>query len=812
MNTVETPLDRLDVLTDRLQGGELTKDEAQELAVLLKSPEARRRFVSSSTFMAAAGDEASAKAEQQRAITLAAGSVPAPADAEKGPVVANVKSRMHWWPILSAAACLAVAAFLFISHQNRPKSQTIACESYRYEHTERSQTLKPYSTTSAYDSTSRRMIAPKEAVGRIENMKTDGRKQPDNADLFETGANIDAIGRAESTRLESRCDETSRDGAKGKTRIEEQPVSPVITHERVEIGDHHEDDLERRRAGLRQNKESIKKEIMTGETEEKNNFGKRIAGHRAGSLYSETKKLNENDKLPATMTNRDDLLASGDKYVNERPYVRAPEAYNRQAPGTESYEKNVEKTFLNPIRKENALSTFSLDVDTASYSNTRRFLSQNQLPPQDAVRIEEFINYFKYDYPQPSAGRPFSLSAELGACPWNPGNRIIHVGLQAKSVSTREILPSNLVFLIDVSGSMDEPKKLPLLKEGLKLLADQMGAQDRIAVVTYADAATVALPSTPGSNRTAIKNAIENLRATGSTNGADGIQTAYRVARQNFIKKGVNRVILATDGDFNVGVTNQDDLVKMIEAERKTGVFLTALGFGMGNLKDATLVKLADKGNGHYAYVDTLEEAKKVLVREMSGTLQTIAKDVKVQVEFNPRRVAWYRLLGYEKRALQNRDFNNDAADAGEIGAGHTVTALYEITPAPVAGMEPEPGVDPLRYQLGAEDRPLPPATGNALDRELLTLKLRYKEPDEDASKLLSVVVTDAVAVASPSDNFRFAAAVAMFGMILRDSPHCGSASYETVLSLARNALGNDPDGTRREFITLVEKAASLRR
>ncbi|HUJ09063.1 MAG TPA: von Willebrand factor type A domain-containing protein, partial [Verrucomicrobiae bacterium] len=416
---------------------------------------------------------------------------------------------------------------------------------------------------------------------------------------------------------------------------------------------------------------------------------------------------------------------------------------------TESYPRLVENAFISV--SQSPLSTFGLDVDTASYANIRRFLNQGSLPPRDAVRIEEMLNYFSYNYPAPKRNEPFSLYVEMAGCPWNPAHRLALIGLKARDVAPRKVQPMNLVFLIDVSGSMQPENKLPLIKQALRLLVEQLTARDHVAIVVYADNSRVVLPSTRGDDKEAILAAIDSLEAGGSTNGGAGIQSAYREATGNFIEGGVNRVILCTDGDFNVGITDQNDLVRLIQQQAKTGVFLSVLGFGMGNLKDSTMQKLADKGNGNYAYVDDLEEAQKVLVDQMRSTLVTVAKDVKLQIEFNPALVQSYRLIGYEKRMLRARDFNNDRKDAGEVGAGHTTTALYEIIPA--SESSPELHVEPLRYQ------PSPRAASN---EELMTVKLRYKEPEGSTSKLLTASVKDTDASwRGTSSDFRFAASVA---------------------------------------------------
>ncbi|MBC5992019.1 vWA domain-containing protein [Pontibacter cellulosilyticus] len=470
---------------------------------------------------------------------------------------------------------------------------------------------------------------------------------------------------------------------------------------------------------------------------------------------------------------------------------------------TENYDYIKESTFQDA--KKTPLSTFSIDVDNASYSNVRRFLSQGQKPPVDAVRIEEMVNYFSYDYKQPTGDAPFSVTTELSECPWNKENQLLHIGLQGKHIATDNLPASNLVFLIDVSGSMNMPEKLPLVKAGFKLLVDQLRPQDKVAIVVYAGAAGLVLPATSGDNKPAIMQAIENLQAGGSTAGGAGINLAYKVAQDNFVKGGNNRVILASDGDFNVGVSSDSELVRIIEKKRELGVFLTVLGFGTGNLKDSRMEQLADKGNGNYAYVDNILEAKKVFVNEFGGTLFTIAKDVKLQLEFNPAKVKAYRLIGYENRALADEEFNDDKKDAGDMGAGHTVTALYEIVPADSKSETTTGNVDPLKYQKIELD----PKANNTI--EILTLKLRYKDPDGSKSKLITSTVTDkATPVAKTSDDFRFSAAVAACGMLLRDSKYKGSATYPMVLELAKDARGKDEEGYRIEFINLVKSMSLL--
>ncbi|MCK5124795.1 MAG: VWA domain-containing protein [candidate division Zixibacteria bacterium] len=468
---------------------------------------------------------------------------------------------------------------------------------------------------------------------------------------------------------------------------------------------------------------------------------------------------------------------------------------------TEEYSYITENGFLTVT--ENPLSTFSIDVDAASYSNVRRFITQSQQPPVDAIRIEEMINYFSYDYPQPKDQHPFSVITEVSACPWNSKNRLIHIGLKGKSIDNENLPPSNLVFLLDVSGSMGQPNKLPLVKKAFKMLVNNLREEDRIAIVVYAGAAGLVLPSTSGGDKQAILGALEKLHAGGSTAGGAGIRLAYEVATNNLITGGNNRVILATDGDFNVGISSTSEMVRMMEEKRELGISLTVLGFGMGNLKDSRMEQMADNGNGNYFYIDNINEAKKVFVNEMGSTLFTIAKDVKIQIEFNPAQVASYRLIGYENRLLAKEDFNDDKKDAGEIGAGHTVTALYEVVP--VGGETPTSGVDPLKYQTTG-------ITGEAIaSSELMTLKLRYKQPDGNTSKLISTPVTDnMMALNNTSDNFRFSAAVAQFGMLLRGSEFAGSSTFEGVLNLADDSKGKDKHGYRAEFIDLVKRCRDM--
>ncbi len=508
-----------------------------------------------------------------------------------------------------------------------------------------------------------------------------------------------------------------------------------------------------------------------------------------------------------TIVSQAGVVASGNEQfirggrANEVAYFLDGVAVADNEFNTEQYNHIVENEFRDAF--SNPLSTFSIDVDNASYSNIRRFINGGQLPPIDAVRIEEMINYFTYDYPQPKGSHPFSITTELGACPWNSSNQLLLVGLQGKNVATEDLPPSNLVFLLDVSGSMNEPNKLPLVKSAFRLLVNQLRKQDRVSIVVYAGSSGLVLPSTSGSEKEKILDAIERLQAGGSTAGAAGIVLAYQVAKENFIAEGNNRVILATDGDFNVGVSSDGELVRLIEEKRKDGVFLSVLGFGDGNLKDSKMEQLADKGNGNYAYIDNIQEARKVFVGQMAGTLFTIAKDVKIQIEFNPLNVKSYRLVGYENRLLAKEDFSNDKKDAGELGSGHSVTALYEIVPA--NGDVELHRVDSLKYQLSQPS--------SRFASELLTLKLRYKMPKDTTSKLIvQTCGTKSEALGETSRNFQFASSVGQFGLLLRDSKFKAAASYERVLSIARESKGDDPEGYRSEFLRLVEAARTIPR
>ncbi len=487
--------------------------------------------------------------------------------------------------------------------------------------------------------------------------------------------------------------------------------------------------------------------------------------------------------------------ASYDMAFSAPMMVSEPDVYYN----TEEYATIHENGFRKVLDKP--LSTFSIDVDAASYSNVRRFINNGQLPPKDAVRIEEMINYFGYDYKNPKSNDPFSINTELSQAPWNEDHLILQVGLQGKRIELDELPPSNIVFLLDVSGSMNSPNKLPLLKSSFKLLANELRPEDKVSIVVYAGAAGVVLPPTNGDDKKSMMEALDRLQAGGSTAGGAGIKLAYKLAKEHFVEGGNNRVILATDGDFNVGASSNAEMERLIEEKRKDRIFLTVLGFGMGNYKDSKMETLADKGNGNYAYIDNLREAKKVLVNEFGGTLFTIAKDVKIQVEFNPSVVQAYRLIGYENRMLQDEDFNDDKKDAGELGSGHTVTALYEIIPV---GIESQfvKDIDPLKYQ------DITNTSVSSSKDELLTVKFRYKEPDGDKSKLITEVVKNKVS--QSSENLNWSMAVAGFGMLLRDSEFKGDLTFSNVLQMAKSAKGEDEFGYRSEFIELVDLAKSM--
>ncbi len=468
---------------------------------------------------------------------------------------------------------------------------------------------------------------------------------------------------------------------------------------------------------------------------------------------------------------------------------------------TESYKKTEENTFVDSMQRP--LSTFSIDVDTASYSNMRRFLMERTQPPQDAIRVEELINYFPYNYPKPDNNDPFSINTEFSICPWNKAHNLVLIGLKGREIEDNKLPPSNLVFLIDVSGSMDNPDKLPLLLKSFKLLSNELKENDRISIVVYAGSAGLVLPPTSGNKKDTIYNALNKLQAGGSTAGGQGIRLAYRIAEQNFIEDGNNRVILATDGDFNVGQSSDADMERLIEKKRNKGVFLTVLGFGMGNYKDSKMEILADKGNGNYFYIDSLMEANKVLVNDLRKTMFTIAKDVKIQVEFNPAKIKSYKLIGYENRSLKKEDFANDKKDAGEIGSGHTVTALYEIVLRKKGEeLKDENGLKYQKKQIKSE----------ALNsHEMMTVKLRHKKPDENKSSLISRVINQNITTLDEtSNNFRFASSVAEFGLLLRNSKYKKNASFSSVLNRAKNAMGTDKFGYRKEFLKLVKIAADI--
>lgn len=524
-----------------------------------------------------------------------------------------------------------------------------------------------------------------------------------------------------------------------------------------------------------------------------------------------TKPLTSEPKPEESKANRKyESSAQADQYSN--PMLKTSPAH-RGSPGyfgtvddgynREGYD-HIQENGFRAVRQE-PLSTFSIDVDGASYSNVRRFINNNMLPPAGAVRVEEMINYFQYGYEQPKNSNPFAVHAEMAECPWNNKHKLVLVGLQGKTMPVENLPSSNLTFLVDVSGSMATPDKLPLVKQALGMLADQLREKDRVSIVVYAGAAGVVLPPTNGTDKKKIRDALDHLEAGGSTAGGAGIKLAYNIARQNLVRGGNNRVILCTDGDFNVGMSSDDEMVRLIEKERESGVFLTVLGFGTGNYQDAKMQKLADKGNGNHAYIDQISEAKKVFVNEFGGTLFTIAKDVKIQVEFNPAYVQGYRLVGYENRMLNKEDFNNDKKDAGEMGSGHTVTALYEVIPA---GLETDliNDVDELKYSDTKKSKPL-------FNNEAMTVKLRYKKPDADVSMLMvHPVKQQELPWKKASEQFRFAAAVAEMGMLLRDSEYKGNSSFSQLIALASAAAGNDVDGYRKEFIQLAEKASKLKR
>jgi len=527
------------------------------------------------------------------------------------------------------------------------------------------------------------------------------------------------------------------------------------------------------------------------------------------AVLSKTSKINVQMVLDHLKLNEVVVIGYGVEHKRDMSSVPAQAGsplatYERRLyslPSHENYKAINENIFQ--VAQKQPVTTFSIDVDRAAYSNVRRYLNTGQIPPVDAVRIEEMINYFDYNYPQPKGEHPVSVTTEISDSPWNKNLKLIHIGLQAKSISTDNLPPSNLVFLIDVSGSMMADNKLPLLKQAFKLLVDQLRPKDKVSIVVYAGAAGLVLSPTSGNEKIKIKEALDNLQAGGSTAGGKGIELAYKIAQENYLEKGNNRVILATDGDFNVGVASEGELQRLIEEKRKTGIYLSIAGFGMGNYKDSNVEMLADKGNGNYAYIDNIQEARKVFVQEFGGTLFTVAKDVKIQIEFNPAQVKAYRLIGYENRAMKNEEFHDDKKDAGEMGSGHTVTAIYEIVPA---GSESEylAKLDDLKYQktesseVGKSD-------------ELMTVKIRYKNPDSETSRLFELPVKNfGKPIGATSENFRFAAAVAEFGLLLRNSEFKGKATYEEAINLAKGAFGKDEEGYRSEFVRLVKTTQAM--
>ena len=534
--------------------------------------------------------------------------------------------------------------------------------------------------------------------------------------------------------------------------------------------------------------------------------GKTLVFSYIGFVTKEVKanKTMINVALEEECMQLDEAVATGYSEVNKRMFTGAVACYGMRMPmpDAEEYNHVSENRFLSA--KETPLSTFSVDVDAASYSNMRRFINQGQLTPKDAIRTEELVNYFSYDYAKPTGVDPVKITTEVGVCPWNEKHRLVRIGLKAKEIPIENLPESNLVFLIDVSGSMFGPTRLDLVKSSLKLLVNNLREKDKVAIVVYAGSAGEKLPSTSGSDKQKIREALDELQAGGSTAGGEGIRLAYKIARKNFIKGGNNRVILCTDGDFNVGVSSKEGLESLIEEERKSGVFLTVLGYGMGNYKDNKMQALAEKGNGNHAYIDNIQEANKVLVNEFGGTISTVAKDVKLQIEFNPAQVEAYRLIGYESRLLNKEDFNDDAKDAGEMGAGHVVTAFYEVVPVGVKS-DYAGRVDDLKYQK-VDDKKQRVYTNSD---ELLTVKLRYKQPDKDVSKKIELVVKDDKKN-QVSPDFHFASAVAMYGQLLNDSDFKADASYEKVVAMAKKGLNNDERGYRREFIRLVEAASGL--
>lgn len=474
-----------------------------------------------------------------------------------------------------------------------------------------------------------------------------------------------------------------------------------------------------------------------------------------------------------------------------------PEMYSPDNENQESYAEIEENKFENP--KTKPLSTFSIDVDNASYTNIRRFINNGQEVPKDAVRLEEMMNYFTYTYPQPKNEHPFSINTEYSSCPWNSEHKLVKIGLQGKKIALDNLPASNIVFLVDVSGSMEDENKLPLLKESMKVLVNELRPQDKVSIVVYAGAAGMALPPTSGDEKRKIMSAFDDLTAGGSTAGGEGIELAYKIAEENFIKDGNNRIVLATDGDFNVGASSDKAMENLIESKRKTGIFLTCLGYGMGNYKDSKMEVLADKGNGNYAYIDNIQEANRFLGKEFKGSMFAIAKDVKIQIEFNPNLVQSYRLIGYENRKLNDEDFKNDAIDAGELGSGHTVTALYEIIPTGV-----ESSYTPSKLKYTQTETTTTPSTSS----ELATIKFRYKKPEGEKSiEMVQIISNQPKSLEQASPDFKFASSVAWFGMKLRDSKYIENKKLEDIISLAKEGMQNDPDGYKSEFIRLAKSA-----
>jgi Ca-activated chloride channel family protein len=547
--------------------------------------------------------------------------------------------------------------------------------------------------------------------------------------------------------------------------------------------------------GIRREKKSLGYAVRSSKSSRRKNRNNRKQSINQ-ALSGTVAGVSTNSSAPGSSSNIVIRGASSIKQNSPKGFIKLNNNKPLDEPitGSESYSEISENSFKHT--GTNPLSTFSVDVDRAAYSNIRRFINNGQKPPVDAVRIEEMVNYFHYDYPQPTSEHPIEIFSEVSVCPWQSKHKLLHIGMQGRKIADESLPPSNFVFLIDVSGSMSSNNKLPLLKDALKLLTNNLRENDRVAIVVYAGAAGLVLPSTFGYHKEKIIEALDKLESGGSTAGGAGIKLAYKVAKENYVHNGNNRVILATDGDFNVGASSDADMEKLIEERPNDGIFLTCLGFGMGNYKDSKMETLADKGNGNYAYIDNIDEAKKTLVEEFGGTMHTIAKDVKLQVEFNPSKVKAYRLVGYENRMLNDEDFNDDTKDAGEMGAGHTVTALYEIIPV---GVESKflPDVDELKYQSEKTNA----------SKEMVNVKVRYKKPLGDKSVKFEVPVkTEKTNLNETSDNYQFSASVALFGMLLRNSKYVSQGDYSTVLQMAKEGKGTDKAGYRAEFIELVNK------